>query len=179
MSSELSDGWTIGFGAGVLVADGCDSGTSRESCVRSVTGDDVGASGTSRSQPVTIVTGAKTVHLWSSSEVVVVLAVLAVTAVLLLCHVADSTTMVSPASSSSSTNSDLPSNGDPVTPRTIDAINATLSRPMIGSRQAKKRLQDSKAKQIFPQCSANTRKATSICGLLETKRDCEMRTRWR
>jgi hypothetical protein len=46
--------------------------------------------------------------------------------------------------------SDLPSNGDPVTPRTIDANNTALSRPMIGSRQAKKRLQDSKAKRMFP-----------------------------
>jgi len=107
MSSEVSDGWTIGFRVGVSVADACDSGTSRESCVRSVTGEDVTASGTSRSHSDTIVTGAKTVHLWSSSEVVVVLAVLVVMAVLLFCHAWDS------------------SNGDPVTPRTIVANNAT------------------------------------------------------
>jgi hypothetical protein len=150
MSSELSDGWTIGFGAGVLVADAWDSGSSRESCVRSVTGEDVVAPGASRSHPDTIVTGAKTVHLWSSSEVEVVLAALAVVAVLLVCRALDSTTMVSPVSPSSSTNIDLPSNGDPVAPSTMDANNTTLSRPMIGSRQAKKRLQDSKAKRMFP-----------------------------
>jgi hypothetical protein len=107
MSSELSDGWTIGFGAGVLVADAWDSGTSRESCVCWVTGEDVVAPGASRSQPDTIVTGAKTVHLWSSSEVEVVLAVLEVTAVPLFCHALDSTMMVSLAYSASSTSSSV------------------------------------------------------------------------
>jgi hypothetical protein len=96
MSSEFSDGWTIGTGAGVLVAEGCDSVTSRESCVRCVTGEDVVASGTSSSASDTSMMGAKIVHLWSSSEVEVVLAVFAVMAalaavtVLLLCHALDS-----------------------------------------------------------------------------------------